>query len=93
MDSEEFRRHGHAFVDWMADYLAGVEDYPVMSQVKPGEISAQLAPSAPEEGEPMERIFADFQAQIMPGITHWQHPRSSPIFRPIPRRHPCWRRC
>ena len=74
MDSEEFRRHGHAFVDWMADYLAGVEDYPVMSQVKPGEISAQLAPSAPEEGEPMERIFADFQAQIMPGITHWQHP-------------------
>ncbi|MFP6771078.1 MAG: pyridoxal-dependent decarboxylase [Alphaproteobacteria bacterium] len=74
MEPEEFRRHGHAFVDWMADYLAGVEDYPVMSQVKPGEIAAQLALSAPEEGEPMEQIFADFQAQVMPGITHWQHP-------------------
>ena len=74
MEPEEFRRHGHAFVDWMADYLAGVEDYPVMAQVKPGEIAAKLAPSAPEDGEPMERIFADFQAQVMPGITHWQHP-------------------
>ena len=74
MEPEEFRRHGHAFVDWMADYLAGVEDYPVMAQVKPGEISAKLAASAPEVGEPMERIFADFQAQVMPGITHWQHP-------------------
>jgi aromatic-L-amino-acid decarboxylase len=58
----------------MADYLGNVEDYPVMAQVKPGEIAALLAPAAPEEGEPMERIFADFQSQIMPGITHWQHP-------------------
>ena len=74
MEPEEFRRHGHAFVDWMADYLAGVEDYPVMSPVKPGEITAKLALSAPDEGQPMEQIFADFQAQVMPGITHWQHP-------------------
>ena len=74
MEPEEFRRHGHAFVDWMADYLAGVEDYPVMSPVKPGEITDKLALSAPDEGQPMEQIFADFQAQVMPGITHWQHP-------------------
>jgi aromatic-L-amino-acid decarboxylase len=74
MDNEEFRRHGHAIVDWMADYLAGVEDYPVMAQVRPGDIAAKLAPSAPEEGEAMERIFADFQSLVMPGITHWQHP-------------------
>ncbi len=74
MELEEFRRHGHSFVDWMADYLAGVEDYPVMAQVKPGEIAGKLAASAPEEGEPMEDIFADFQAQVLPGITHWQHP-------------------
>ncbi|SVE23412.1 uncharacterized protein METZ01_LOCUS476266, partial [marine metagenome] len=39
MDTEEFRHHGHIFVDWMADYLAGVEKYPVMAQVKPGEIT------------------------------------------------------
>ena len=56
MDNEEFRRHGHAFVDWMADYLDGVEDYPVMAKVKPGDIAAQLAPSAPEQGEAMEQI-------------------------------------
>ena len=74
MDIEEFRRHGHIFVDWMADYLAGVENYPVMAQVKRGEITDKLALSAPEQGEPMERIFADFQCQILPGITHWQHP-------------------
>ena len=74
MEIEEFRRHGHNFVDWMADYLAGVENYPVMAQVKPGEITDKLASSAPEQGEPMERIFADFQSQILPGITHWQHP-------------------
>ena len=74
MEIEEFRRHGHNFVDWMADYLAGVENYPVMAQVKPGEITDKLALSAPEQGEPMERIFADFQCQILPGITHWQHP-------------------
>ena len=74
MDNEEFRRHGHAFVDWMADYLAGVEDYPVKAQVQPGEIAAKLALSAPDDGEAMDLIFADFQRDVMPGITHWQHP-------------------
>ena len=74
MDNEEFRRHGHAFVDWMADYLDGVENYPVKAQVRPGEIAAKLARSAPQDGEAMERIFADFQRDVMPGITHWQHP-------------------
>jgi len=74
MDNEEFRSHGHAFVDWMADYLTGVEDYPVKSQVRPGEIAAKLASSAPEDGEAMEQIFADFQRDVIPGITHWQHP-------------------
>ena len=74
MDNEEFRSHGHVFVDWMADYLTGVEDYPVKSQVRPGEIAAKLASSAPEDGEAMEQIFADFQRDVIPGITHWQHP-------------------
>src|SRR5438128_4991601 len=74
MDTEEFRRHAHAFVDWMADYLAGVEAYPVRAQVKPGEIAARLADGPPATGEPMETIFRDFQAHVIPGITHWQHP-------------------
>ena len=74
MTTEEFRRHAHALVDWMADYLAGVEGYPVRAQVKPGEVTARLAESPPEAGEPMEAIFRDFQAHVLPGVTHWQHP-------------------
>ena len=74
MDTEEFRRHAHAFVDWMADYLRDVERYPVRAQVKPGEIAAGLALAPPQQGEPMEAIFADFRQRVLPGITHWQHP-------------------
>src|SRR3989442_1724760 len=71
---EEFRRHAHAFVDWMAAYLEGVERYPVRAQTKPGDIAAQLPFAPPEQGEAMEQIFADFQSLILPGMTHWQHP-------------------
>jgi aromatic-L-amino-acid decarboxylase len=74
VDTEEFRRHAHAFVDWMADYLRDVERYPVRAQVKPGEIAAGLALAPPQDGEPMEAIFADFRQRVLPGITHWQHP-------------------
>ena len=74
MKIEEFRAHAHQLVDWMADYLAGVEDYPVRSQVAPGDILAQLPAAAPETGEPFAELFADFQRIVMPGMTHWQHP-------------------
>ncbi len=75
MDSEEFRHHGHQFVDWMAEYMNTVSDQPVRSGVAPGDIAAQLPASAPMAGEDMADIFADFQEIVMPGITHWQHPR------------------
>ncbi len=75
MDLDAFRRHGQAVVDLVADYLAGVEDRPVRAQVRPGEIDAQLATGAPESGEAVEQILADFERVVMPGITHWQHPR------------------
>lgn len=75
MDIENFRTYAHVFSDWMADYLASVDKYPVRSQVKPGDISSQIPLSCPERGESMETIFADFQEKILPGITHWQHPR------------------
>jgi aromatic-L-amino-acid decarboxylase len=74
MDLDEFRRHGHALVDWMTDYLANVGRHPVRAQVRPGEIAAQLPAAPPARGEPLERIFADFQNILLPGITHWQHP-------------------
>ena len=74
MDLDEFRRHGHELVDWMADYLATVERHPVRAQVRPGEIAAQLPAAAPGHGEPLEQIFADFERILLPGMTHWQHP-------------------
>ena len=74
MDLDEFRRHGHRLVDWMADYLANVGQYPVRAQVRPGEIAAKLPAAPPAEGEPLEQIFADFERDVLPGMTHWQHP-------------------
>ncbi len=73
MDNE-FRAKAHEIVDWIADYLEGVEQYPVKAQVLPGEIRDQLPSSPPEKGEPFDALMADFQKIILPGITHWQHP-------------------
>ncbi len=74
MDPEEFRRHGHAAVDWVVEYMKNVEQYPVLSRVAPGDIRAHLPAQAPQRGEPFERMLADVQDIILPGITHWQSP-------------------
>jgi aromatic-L-amino-acid decarboxylase len=74
MSPEEFRRQGHAVVDWIADYYSRVESFPVLSRVQPGEIGAKLPSSPPQQGEPFDRIFADVESIILPGITHWQSP-------------------
>jgi aromatic-L-amino-acid/L-tryptophan decarboxylase len=75
MDSEEFRKWSHRAADWSADYRASIRDLPVRSRVEPGEIGASIGLSAPEAPEPMDKIFADFERDIVPGMTHWQHPR------------------
>jgi aromatic-L-amino-acid decarboxylase len=75
MSPAEFRAHGHAVVDWIADYLQNIRDYPVFPNVKPGEITDALPASGPEIGEPMEKILEDFKSIIVPGMTHWNHPR------------------
>lgn len=74
MTPDEFRKHGRAVVDWIADYYERVESLPVLSQVQPGEIRASLPPEPPAQGEPFERILADVDRLILPGITHWQSP-------------------
>ncbi|MBA0125492.1 aminotransferase class I/II-fold pyridoxal phosphate-dependent enzyme [Haloechinothrix sp. YIM 98757] len=74
MSAEQFRAYGKQVVDWIADYLAGIESYPVRAPVHPGDIRARLPSSAPEHGEPWDRIQADVDRVIMPGVTHWQHP-------------------
>ncbi|MDX2343575.1 MAG: aminotransferase class I/II-fold pyridoxal phosphate-dependent enzyme [Acidimicrobiia bacterium] len=74
MDPEEYRRRGHEMVDWVADYLGAVTEYPVNSQVEPGAIRAALPDAAPEDPEPFENVMHDLNDIIMPGITHWQSP-------------------
>jgi aromatic-L-amino-acid/L-tryptophan decarboxylase len=77
---EEFRRMGHEMVDWMADYLEGIRDYPVVSKVQPGELTDQLPASAPELPECLDEIFDDFRNTILPAVTHWNHPRFHAYF-------------
>lgn len=75
MDKESFRRHGHAVIDWIAEYLyERVEDLPVMSKVSPGEIRAKLPEAPPSGGESFDSILADIDTIVLPGITNWQHP-------------------
>ena len=75
MDNEEFRRRAHELVDWVADYVATVEERPVRSKVAPGEVRAGLPATPPTQPEPFDRIMADLNDIVMPGITHWRHPR------------------
>ncbi len=74
MSADDFRRYGHEVVDWISDYLGRVEKYPVLAQVEPGELKAQLPPSAPAQGEKMEDILADVDRLVVPALTHWNHP-------------------
>ena len=74
MTPDEFRRHGHAVINWIADYYEKIESFPVLSRAKPGQLRAQLPESAPQQGEPFEAILADIEKLILPGITHWQSP-------------------
>ena len=80
MTPEEFRRHGKAVVDWIADYYEHVESYPVMSQGKPGQIRASLPKNPPAQGEPFEAMLRDVEKLILPGITHWQSPNFFAFF-------------
>jgi aromatic-L-amino-acid decarboxylase len=74
LSPEEFRKFAHETVDWMADYLAQVHNYPVLPRVKPGELIDALPPTGPERGEPMAAILEDFRRTIVPAATHWNHP-------------------
>ena len=74
MTPEQFRTHGKALIDWIADYYEQIERYPVLSRAAPGDVRAALPPEPPRTGEPFEAMMADVERVIMPGITHWQSP-------------------
>jgi aromatic-L-amino-acid decarboxylase len=73
--TEEFRRAAHAAVDWIADYLDDPRGHRVLPAMRPGDLIDRLPGSAPERGEPMEKILEDFHRLILPAVTHWNHPR------------------
>src|ERR687891_1386580 len=74
MTPDELRRWGHAAVDWVADYWAGIERHPVLPDVAPGDVRLWLPPSPPAEPEPFDAVLADLDRVVVPGTTHWQHP-------------------
>ncbi len=74
MTPEQFRKEGKKVIDWIADYYENIEKYPVLSQIKPGDIKNSLPDFPPQEGETMDAMMHDVDEKIMPGITHWQSP-------------------
>lgn len=75
MDAKEFRRLGHALVDWGADYREQLERLPVMSPVQPGETRRMLPISPPTKGSALDDLFPELERVVLPGIMHWNHPR------------------
>src|SRR5208337_4375793 len=80
MTPDEFRRHGHAVVDWIADYYARIESYPVLSRAEPGQVRASLPTHPPSKGESFAAILGDVETLILPGVTHWQSPNFFAFF-------------
>lgn len=74
MSTEEFRRFGHELIDWLGDYFERLEDLPVLSQLEPGDLKAQLPTLPPQTGESMASIIADMDRLIVPALTQWNHP-------------------
>ena len=66
----DFKKDAAEVVRWIDRYLSHVREYPVLSRVTPGAVAHALPEAAPEQAEPFERIMADFERIVIPGITH-----------------------
>ena len=75
MSPEDFRRHGHALIDWLADYHETLAERPVMAKTRPGEIRDALPSAPPDEPEDFGAMIADLDRLVVPGLSLWQHPR------------------
>jgi len=75
MNPEEFRRAGHDLIDWIADFRATLETRPVMARTSPGEVARAFPTAPPDAPQPIEDVFATLDATIVPGLTHFGHPR------------------
>lgn len=75
MEIDELNEWGPRLADWAAEYLTNLRERPVRAQTVPGAIAKQIPDAPPHEGERFEQLFRDFESIVMPGMTHWQHPR------------------
>jgi aromatic-L-amino-acid decarboxylase len=71
---EDFKKHGHDLIDWIADYVENVEQRRVTSTVQPGDVRAQLSERPPVAPDGFDAVMADIDGVVVPGLTHWQHP-------------------
>src|SRR5436190_23576628 len=74
MSPDEFREKAQLVADWIAEYQRRVESFPVLAQLKPGEIRKSLPQHPPAKGEAFDAVLRDVEEKILPGITHWQSP-------------------
>jgi aromatic-L-amino-acid decarboxylase len=74
MPSQEFKKNGYRLVDWIAEYLHDIEQYPPLSQVNPGDILKRIPQKPPKNDEDLENVLSDIDNILMDGITHWNHP-------------------
>ncbi len=74
MEAATFRKLGHQLVDWVADYRERLEQLPVMSPARPGEIRGRFPKRPPHAGGGLPAALARLDHDVLPGITHWNHP-------------------
>jgi aromatic-L-amino-acid decarboxylase len=80
MPPEDFRKYGYQLIDWITEYLKDPEKYPVLSNIKPGEVKNQIQNNPPQEPEQFSNVLDDIDKIIMPGMTHWNHPNFMAYF-------------
>lgn len=80
MNADEFRQKGKELIDYIANYMENIKDHRVTPNVEPGYLKPLLPKDAPQKGEEWDSIFKDFETKILPGVTHWQHPRFHAYF-------------
>lgn len=80
MTPSDFRKTGYQFIDWINDYISNLESYRVLPDIEPGDIKRSLPSSPPERSEDFNKIISDLNNIIMPGVTHWNHPKFMAYF-------------
>ena len=80
MSPDEFRKYGYELIDWIAKYFENIEEYPALAKINPGDIKSKLPKKPPQKPEKMEDVYKDVDDIIMPGMTHWNHPKFMAYF-------------